>query len=203
MPVRPKPPKPGAVDITTPGRTSRDPAAHGIESSHLTPGPFIRKTPPDASEPGSNTQQMETAVAPHSVHVDPTPSTSGPVPKLKTSALERYLIASTAPLPQADVDGFRVFKGRQYADLQGGGTVLIGVDAETGLHRARLSSELQPSGPVLAYDGLNKHWYALEESSALPDAAAVPGKSRRVARQSDEDYESAVEELPDDGGATQ
>ena len=203
MPVRPKPPKPGAVDITTPGRTSRDPAAHGIESSHLTPGPFIRKTPPDASEPGSNTQQMETAVAPHSVHVDPTPSTSGPVPKLKTSALERYLIASTAPLPQADVDGFRVFKGRQYADLQGGGTVLIGVDAETGLHRARLSSELQPSGPVLAYDPLTKHWYALEESGASPDAAAVPGKSRRVARQSDEDYESAVEELPDDGGATQ
>ena len=59
MPVRPKPPKPGAVDITTPGRTSRDSATHGIESPHLTPGPFIRKTPPDTSEPGSSKQQME------------------------------------------------------------------------------------------------------------------------------------------------
>jgi hypothetical protein len=83
-------------------------------------------------------------------------------------------------------------------DLQGGGTVLIGVDAETGLHRARLSSELQPSGPVLAYDPLHKHWYSLEDFSASPDAAVVPGKSRRAARQSDEDYESALEELPDD-----
>ena len=150
MPVRPKPPKPGAVDITTPGRTSRDPAAHGIESSHLTPGPFIRKTPPDTSEPGSSTQQMEIAATPHSVQVHPKPSTSGSVPTVAASALERYLIASTGPLPQANVEGFRLFKGRQYADLQGGGTVLIGVDAETGLHRARLSSELQPSGPVLA-----------------------------------------------------
>lgn len=157
MPVRPKPPKPGAVDITTPGRTSRDSATHGIESPHLTPGPFIRKTPPDTSEPGSSTQQMDIAATPHSVQVHPTPSTSGSVPTVAASALERYLIASTAPLPQADVDGFRVFKGRQYADLQGGGTVLIGVDAETGLHRARLSSELQPSGPVLAYDPLHKH----------------------------------------------
>ncbi|MFJ4606494.1 hypothetical protein [Pseudomonas atacamensis] len=201
MPVRPKPPKPGAVDITTPGRTSRDSATHGIEPPHLTPGPFIRKTPLDTSEPGGSTQHMETAPAPHSVHIHPTPSTSASFPAVGTSALERYLIASTASLPQADVDGFRVFKGRQYADLQGGGTVLIGVDTETGLHRARLSSELQPSGPLLAYDPLNKHWYALEDSSASPDAAVVPGKSRRVARHSDEEYESAVEELSDDVGA--
>ncbi|WP_351061463.1 hypothetical protein, partial [Psychrobacter sp. TB20-MNA-CIBAN-0197] len=42
------------------------------------------------------------------------------------------------------------------------------------------------------------HWYSLEDFSASPDAAVVPGKSRRAARQSDEDYESALEELPDD-----
>lgn len=196
MPVIPKPPKPGAVDITIPGRTSRDSATHGIESPHLTPGPFIRKTPPDTSDPGSSTQQIETSIAPHSVQVHPTPSTSGSAPTVADSALERYLIASTAALPQADVDGFRVFKGRQYADLQGGGTVLIGVDVETGLYRATLPSEAQASGPTLAFDPLHNHWHPLQDFTAPADGSGLmPRKSRGVSRQSDDEFESALEEL--------
>jgi hypothetical protein len=171
---------------------------------HLTPDPFIRKTPSDTSEPGSSTAQIETAAAPHRVQVHPTPSTSASFSTPEAPSLQHYLIATTIDLPDPNTQGFRVFKRRLYADVQGGGTVLIGIDAESGLHRARLSSELRPSGPVLVYDPQNKHWYSPQALSTAPDGAAVVArKSRRVARQSDEAYESALEELPDDVGSAQ
>ncbi|MFJ5237339.1 hypothetical protein ACIP86_11515 [Pseudomonas neuropathica] len=199
MPVKPKPPKPGTVDVNTSPRTSVDSTPHGAELLHSISDPFIRRTPPDTSEPGSSAPQIETTAALHGVQVHPTPSTSAAFPTAEAPSLQHYLIASTIDLPDANTQGFRVFKRRLYADVQGGGTVLLGIDAETGLHRARLASELQPSGPALAYDPLNNHWYPLPDFSASPDGTAVvAGKSRRVARQGDEAYESALEELPDD-----
>jgi hypothetical protein len=198
MPVKPKPPKPGAADVNTPPRTSGDPTPHGSESLHLTLDPFIRKTPPDTREPGSSTRQIETAAVSPSVQVHPTPSTSASSSTAQAPSLQHYLIASTIDLPEANTQGFRVFKKRLYADVQGGGTVLIGIDAETGLHQARLSGELRPSGPMLAYDSSSKHWYLLQDFPTTgDDIAVVQRKSRRAARQSDEAYESALEELPD------
>ncbi|MFJ2528935.1 hypothetical protein [Pseudomonas helmanticensis] len=203
MPVKPKPPKPGTVDVNTPPRTPADSTPHGSDSLHLSPDPFIRKTPPGTSEPGTSAPRSEMMAESRSVQVHPMPSTSASLSTVDAHSLQHYLIASTIDLPEANTQGFRVFKRRLYADVQGG-TVMIGIDAETGLHRARLSGELRPSGPVLDYDPLNKHWYPLWDISASADGAAVvTRKSGRVARQSDEDYESALEELPDDAGAMQ
>lgn len=204
MPVKPKPPKTGAVDVNTPPRTSVDSPPHGSELLHLPPDSFIRKTPSDTNEPGGSKPQIETSAAPHNVQSHPVPSTSASLSATAASSLQDYLVPSTIDLPEANTQGFRVYNRRLYADVQGGGTVQIGVDAETGLHRAKLSREREPSGPFLDYDPLNKHWYLLQDSSASPDGTAVVSRrSRRVSRQSDEDYESALEELPDDAGATQ
>ncbi|WP_277760402.1 hypothetical protein [Pseudomonas sp. A34-9] len=202
MPVKPKPPKPpkpGTADVNTPPRTPVDATPHDSALLHLTSAPFMRRSPPDTSEPGSSTPQIETAAAPHSLQVHPIASTSATFSLAATPYLQDYLIPSTADLPEANTQGFRVFNSRLYADVQGGGTVLVGIDGETGLHRAQLHSERWPSGPELAYDPLHNHWYMLPDVSASADGGAVVArKSRRVSRQSDEAYESALEELPDD-----
>ncbi|MHC8346225.1 NEL-type E3 ubiquitin ligase domain-containing protein [Pseudomonas sp. RT6P73] len=78
-------------------------------------------------------------------------------------SLEHYRITAAARLPDADAQGFRTFKGRRYADVSGGGIVLIGQDPETGLYRARLPSERTPSGPVLVHDPESKLWYPLDD----------------------------------------
>ncbi|MBC3778908.1 hypothetical protein HU743_22450 [Pseudomonas sp. SWRI99] len=77
-------------------------------------------------------------------------------------------------LPSADAQGFRVFKGRRYVDIQGGGTVQVAFDPVTGRQRARLSSELNPSGPVLVRGPANDFWYPLDtsDSSVLRSAAS-------------------------------
>lgn len=79
-------------------------------------------------------------------------------------SLEHYRIATTTALPPADVDGFITFKGRRYVDVMDVGVVSVGVDPHTGQQRARLTSELQPSGPVLVRDPQSKLWYEQDDS---------------------------------------
>lgn len=197
MPVKPKPPKTGA-DVTTPPRTSGDSTSHGSETLRFTPDPLGRRPVPDTREPGSSTVHSDEAGATHNVQVHPVPSGSDAVSAPQAPSLQDYLIPPTIVLPAADAQGLRVLKGRQFGDVQGGGTVLIGIDAQTGLYRARLSSEAQPTGPVLAYDPLNNHWYPLQDFSASQGAVSLARESRRVSRQSDDAYESALEELSSD-----
>ncbi|HWH88644.1 MAG TPA: hypothetical protein VNV36_18005, partial [Pseudomonas sp.] len=80
-----------------------------------------------------------------------------------TPSLESYRIRNVAALPDADSEGFRTYNNRRYVDLVDGGTVLIGTDPDTGLYRARLSSELRPSGPALARDRASGLWHPLDE----------------------------------------
>jgi len=199
MPVKPKAPKPGSVEANTPARTPVDTTAHGLETLRITPDPFIRQTAHDTPGSGGGTRQVETTAATPTVQVHPSSSSATRTSTAESISLQHYLVPSTTALPDADAQGFRVFKGRQYADLHNGGTVLLGVDGETGLYRARLPSEARASGPVLAFDPLNNHWYPLQDFTASAHGAApMPRKSRGVNRQSDEEFESALEELPHD-----
>lgn len=198
MPVRPKPPKPGTADVNAHLNPPADSAPPGAQPLRFTPDPFVRNTPLDTGEPARAMPEREGAVATHNVQVHPLTSTSASVSTAQIPALQRYLIPSAIALPDADAQGFRVFKGRQYVDVQGGGTVLIAVDMQTGLYRARLASEAQPSGPALAFDPLKKHWYLLQDFSAPDGSVSAAQINRRVSRQSDEAFESALEELPGD-----
>ncbi|MBV4486453.1 hypothetical protein HU727_012705 [Pseudomonas sp. SWRI153] len=199
MPVRP-PPKPGTVDVRPPSRTPVDSTPQGAETLRLTPDSVITETAAQARQSGSGVVASEGAAATRNVQVHQSPSISTRISTAEATSLQRYLIPSTVALPGADAQGFRAFKGRHYVDLQDGGTVLIGVDAETGLHRTRLASEARASGPALAFDPLNNHWYPLQDFTASADGSALmPRKSRRVSRQSDDEFGSALEELLDDG----
>ncbi|WP_447757111.1 hypothetical protein [Pseudomonas moraviensis] len=199
MPVKPKPPKTATADVNTPVRPPVDATAQGLETLRITPDPVIHQTPRDTQGTGDGTRQIETAAATPNIQVHPSSSSASMAATAEAVSLQHYLIPSTVALPGADAQGFRVFKGRQYADLQNGGTVLLGVDAETGLYRATLPSEARASGPTLAFDPLHNHWYPLQDFTAPADGSVLlPRKNRRVSRQSDDEFESALEELPTD-----
>ncbi|WP_130912247.1 hypothetical protein [Pseudomonas sp. Sample_9] len=82
-------------------------------------------------------------------------------------SLDDYLIPAQVALSSADAQGFRVFKGRRYVDIHAGGSVQVGVDPVTGQHRARLSSEINPSGPVLVRGPESDVWYPLDTSESI------------------------------------
>lgn len=81
--------------------------------------------------------------------------------------IEHYRLAVPDALPAADAAGLRTHKGRRYADLADGGIVLVGVDADSGLLRAGLTSERSASGPVLLRDAASGRWHVADDSAVI------------------------------------
>lgn len=205
MPVKPKPPTPGTPRADGPQhpRTPVDSTPPGSETTRFTPDPVSRRIAGNTPEPVGSTGDTSHTATTSRVQVHASTSATVETASADVSALQHYLIPASITLPDADAEGIRTFKGRRYADIQGGGTVLLAVDAQTGLHRARLASELQASGPVLAHDAASNHWYPLQDFTISTPQAVMPRKSRRSPRRSDDEFEMALEELPrtDDGGS--
>jgi hypothetical protein len=197
MPIKSKSSKSSAVDVSAHQRTSSDSNASGSDTVRVSTDPSMRQTSTHTAESGQGAAHVETmtATAMRSTHVLPISGSSGA--GSEAASLAHYLIPSPTALPDADAQGFRVFKGRQYVDLQDGGVVLIGVDAETGLYRAKLPSEAHASGPVLAHDAQTNRWYPLQDYSTDTDggSAIMPGRSRESSPHSDDDFESALEDV--------
>lgn len=130
-------------------------APHAImPSGHLpTPG-RIPVVDPDAITPATP------------IAVRDLPETSAPLATAQRS-LADYRIAHSIGLPDADAQGFRTFKGRQYVDVPGGAIVQVGRDPQTGLYRARLATELTPSGPVLLLDPGSRLWLPLGDFETM------------------------------------
>lgn len=102
----------------------------------------------------------------HAIGADPaTPARSA---QSAQSALERYRISSIAVLPETDADGFRIHKGRRYVDLPDNHITMVAMDADAGLYRAKLASELAPSGPALVRDVDSGLWHPLNEMAYTP-----------------------------------
>jgi hypothetical protein len=73
-----------------------------------------------------------------------------------------YWITSLVVLPPANAEGISTLKGRQYVQVPEGGTVQVGLDTASGLYRAKLPSELHPSGPLLQFDADSRLWQPIE-----------------------------------------
>ena len=139
----------------TPARKGRDPWLHGE-----TPKP--RTPPPGVEDPA--------AILPAAtVMIRPSPAPAE-VRLVTDQPLKHYWVSTTAKLPPADSEGFRVYNKRLYVDVPDGGIVLVAVQPDTGLYRARLSSELHPSGPLLLRDVDSGVWHPLNDV----DAGNVP-----------------------------
>ncbi|MFI8396281.1 hypothetical protein ACIGEI_15600 [Pseudomonas sp. NPDC078863] len=113
---------------------------------------------------GSNDHDAITQAPTVTVH----PSTSpNETPRAAFLPLEHYRVMATASLPAANIEGFRIHKGRQYVDVVDVGIVQIAKDADTGQYRAHLASESKPSGPVLHRDGDSGFWRANDNDEVI------------------------------------
>jgi Leucine-rich repeat (LRR) protein len=115
-----------------------------------------------ATRPGKTTAgaDLETILPAPTITVHPT---SMPIQTsaAESQSLEHFRRPAPAALQQANAEGLREHKGRQYAELADGGIVQVDKDPETGLYRAKLPSEAIPSGPALLRDSSTGAWHEL------------------------------------------
>jgi hypothetical protein len=81
--------------------------------------------------------------------------------------LEHYRVKASDRLPQANAEGFRVYRERDYVDVENGDVVMVAVDPETGLYRARLESERVASGPLLLRDSDRHLWQPIHDGDTV------------------------------------
>ncbi|WP_435034388.1 leucine-rich repeat domain-containing protein [Pseudomonas neuropathica] len=154
MPV--KPPRGGGTHVDVPGGSNRP-----VEAAPSLPGPSGRRGVESGLTP-DNPQSLASATDIDVIH--PAPAVvvqTAPVEaRLPTpqSALDHYVINARAILPEVNNEGLTVFKKRTYAEVANGEFVLVAVDPETGLHRARRPSDLL-HGPVMLRDADSGFWY--------------------------------------------
>lgn len=148
---------------TSPETQSLPPRRHDladVDPPHLTP---LRPQPSDRVPADADLDVIAPA-PPITIHVLPVATATPSLPA--RPPLEHYWIPATIKLPEADAQGFRTFKNLHYVDVPGG-TVQIGIDPHTGLHRARLKSELLASGPVLARDAETGLWHSRDDLESI------------------------------------
>jgi hypothetical protein len=167
MPVKAKPPVsgPGTSDVQhrpPPGSDTTLPHPDTLLRPSL--DPVTRITAAETAFGGRSVPEVDVAAAIPGVQVHEALGDSTNVAAL---SLHDYLIPEIGALPSADAQGVRIFKGRRYVDVQGGGTAQVAFDPVTGQHRAKLSSELNPSGPVLVRGPANDVWYPLAPSDSI------------------------------------
>ncbi|MGE1175234.1 leucine-rich repeat domain-containing protein [Pseudomonas sp. BW7P1] len=80
------------------------------------------------------------------------------------AALTDYRIPRPKSLGEADAQGIRMFKQRQYVPVDDVHFVQVAPDPESGLFRAMQARELSPSGPLLIPDSEGRFWVALDNS---------------------------------------
>jgi hypothetical protein len=166
--MSPKPPPRGTttVDIHThPTRPSNGHTPYPDTVPHVDFGLSTGRHPENplgtGRTPGDADLDAITPTPPVTVREISSVSETAPTPAQRP--LEHYWITAAAHLSDADAQGFRIFKGRQYVDVSGGGIVHVAMDPETGLYRAKLPSELQPSGPVIVRDPETRLWHPLDD----------------------------------------
>ena len=101
-------------------------------------------------------------------------ASSGSAEVTASRLLQGYRVPATARLPEAGVNGLRIFKGRSYADVSDVGIVQVGKDSNTGQYRAKMPDERTASGPALEYHPDSRLWHPQPDvettNSALTDA---------------------------------
>lgn len=82
------------------------------------------------------------------------------------SSLADYWIPTPKSLGKSDAQGIRIVKQRQFVAVADDHIVQVILDAESGLFRATLASELNPSGPLMKWDSEGRFWVPLDTDVA-------------------------------------
>ncbi|MFJ7314147.1 hypothetical protein ACIQVE_15540 [Pseudomonas sp. NPDC098747] len=196
MPKKPSPRASGSADVHTRPAQSTDaqhPRSDPLLRVDVDPLHTLHPSVSRESSPGIVDPDLPTATASVRVTEMFTPTTES-VAVLRER--HRPIIAQLG-LPEADAQGFRLFKERLYVDLPDG-VLQVGVDPQTGRYRAKKPSERIPSGPELEFDPVSKFWVPSDLKRLADRADAVPGRSRREpdTGRSDDEFELASEAMP-------
>ncbi|WP_339433651.1 MULTISPECIES: hypothetical protein [unclassified Pseudomonas] len=98
-----------------------------------------------------------------------------------TPSLADYWIHTDKSLGEPDAQGIRRFRQRQYVAVADNHFVQVVLDAESGLFRATLARELNPSGPLLKPDSEGRFWVPLQSSDSRNHPARLNSLRRRTA----------------------
>ena len=142
------PTRPDDIDIELAGTSRRGGAGAASSADHLA----SRAGPSSAID--ADATRATAAVVVNALPAQASLPASQPT-------LDHYVINARAMLPELNSEGLRVLNQRTYVDVADGDLVLVAVDPQTGLQRARRPSELLP-GPVMLRDADSGLWYARE-----------------------------------------
>lgn len=81
--------------------------------------------------------------------------------------LADYRITLGGVLPPADAHGVMHLKGRLFVHTEDGHVLHVGRDSASGLYRAKLPGEREPSGPFLLQDPASLRWFSLEDADSM------------------------------------
>ncbi|WP_150651777.1 DUF6543 domain-containing protein [Pseudomonas fluorescens] len=98
-----------------------------------------------------------------------------------TSSLADYWIPTPQSLDEADAHGIRLVKQRQYVAVADDHIVQVVLDARSGLFRATLASELDPSGPLMKWDSEGRFWIPLA-SDVTPPTDSISAQTAQLFR---------------------
>lgn len=168
MPV--KPPRGGGtrVDVDVHGAPNRNldaDAAQNAIRGQIGAEPWARGAAAKRRNTSPDDADLDAIQPAPSVSVRSAPP-AAEIPLVVSRPLENYWIKSATELPEVDGEGFRLYRNRQYVDVPDGGIVLVGIEPDTGLYRARLASELTPSGPLLLRDVESGIWHPHDDFNA-------------------------------------
>ncbi|VVO79851.1 leucine-rich repeat domain-containing protein [Pseudomonas fluorescens] len=184
-----KPPRVGSTNVDIhPGRPLEVDSSRPDVVGKRGIDPWISDVNPMARAKPSGNPDLDAILPAQTITVSLVPDATE-VRAVMPPTLENYRITVAPPLPAADSEGFRVYNQRRYVDLTGGGIALVAVDQNTGLYRARRSSELNPSGPVLLRSPDTGLWHPHND---IAPATAPLTETRLQAFRTELDF-SAVE----------
>jgi len=133
------------------------------------------------------------------VSVNPRASAIGEFAKhAAKSSLADYWIPTPKSFGEMDAQGIRVVQQRQYVAVADGHIVQVVLDAKSGLFRATLASELNPSGPLLKPDSEGRLWVPLDSDIAtFTDSISVQTAQlfRRMGRSVTQFSDSVVDHM--------
>ncbi|WP_236181199.1 leucine-rich repeat domain-containing protein [Pseudomonas sputi] len=152
---RPPPPTSAAPQISMP---------HRLEPAHA----FSRQ------DLGALTQEASMSATPISL------ATSELAILSALPSLADYRIPQSTHLGDADAQGIRMYKGRQFVEVAENQFVQVVPDAESGLFRATQARELNPSGPLLQPSGEGRFWHAVDSHDSLDRLASLDPVHRRM-----------------------
>lgn len=170
--MSPKPPVSSKVPkINLPESPSATPPRLSPESAQsdvrdLAPGTSTRlpanpqnPTPGQEHASQSSTAHPEQPSESLAIGVTDLPARTPAVEAATSLPMSAYLLApaSASKLPAPNAQGFRMAGKRRYVDVEGEGTVQIGL-GPSGNYQARLSNELIPSGPQLQKNEGRNTW---------------------------------------------